>query len=139
MFKIQSQLSTILMAYAKFAPLVIFVFAAFLMFSMKKIEASCKGACSPFQSSPCRSSDCSCVPALLFIGFCINSTGVASAAKMIEAHPNLCQSNDECLKKGSGNFCARFPNRDVEYGWCINSDAGELLKDFLKMPTPITH
>ncbi|KAK7358879.1 hypothetical protein VNO77_00819 [Canavalia gladiata] len=127
------------MAYAKSTPLAVFMFATLLMFSMKKINASCKGTCSTFQKVPCRSSACRCVPIALFYGVCISQYSLASAAKMIEAHPNLCQSNDECLKKGSGNFCARFPNPDVEYGWCINSDAGELLKDFLKMPTPITH
>ncbi|KAK7358881.1 hypothetical protein VNO77_00821 [Canavalia gladiata] len=139
-FQTQSLLqcqSTIRMAYPKFAPLAVFVFAMLLMFSMKKIEASCKGVCTPFKDPPCGSSACRCVPALLFAGICVARDSLASAANMIEAHPHLCQSNDECLKKGSGNFCARFPNPDVEYGWCINSDAGELLKDFLKMSTPI--
>ncbi|KAK7358882.1 hypothetical protein VNO77_00822 [Canavalia gladiata] len=125
------------MAHAKFAPLAVFLFATFLMLSMKKIEA-CSGSCSPFQMPPCGSSDCRCIPWGLFVGNCINPTSLVAAAKMIEAHPHLCQSNDECLKKGSGNFCARFPNPYVEYGWCINSDSGELLKNFLKMPTAIT-
>ncbi|KAK7358878.1 hypothetical protein VNO77_00818 [Canavalia gladiata] len=107
------------------------------MFSVKKIEA-CSGACSPLEMPPCGSGECRCVPAGLVVGFCTNPTSLASAAKMIEAHLHLCQSNDECLKKGSGNFCARFPNPYVEYGWCINSDASELVKDFLKMPTAIT-
>ncbi|RDX71350.1 hypothetical protein CR513_49321, partial [Mucuna pruriens] len=62
--------------------------------------------------------------------------GDASLTKMIDANPNLCQSNDECMKKGSGNFCARYPNPYVEYGWCFNSDSQEL-KDFFKRPVAI--
>jgi viroplasmin and RNaseH domain-containing protein len=41
--------------------------------------------------------------------------------KMIEEHPNLCKTHAECIKKGSGNFCARYPNADIEYGWCFPS------------------
>ncbi|XP_017432430.1 albumin-1 isoform X2 [Vigna angularis] len=70
-------------------------------------------------------------------GLCINSNGLSSVAKMIDEHPNLCKSDDECMKKGSGNFCARYPNTDIDYGWCFDSDS-EALKGFLAMPAAIT-
>ena len=100
-----------------------------------KIEASCNGRdwCSPFEVPPCGDAqNCRCVPWLLFGGSCIHPTGNASVAKMINEHPNLCQSNDECIKKESGNFCARYSNPDIEYGWCLNSDS-EVIKSFMKM------
>ncbi|RDX95698.1 hypothetical protein CR513_21739, partial [Mucuna pruriens] len=141
------------MAFARFAPLAVFLLATFciiylcicsnfgmiflVMFPTKKIEAvTCNGSCSPFEMPPCHSTDCRCVPWGLFIGQCIHPTGHASVAKMIEEHPNLCQSNDECMKKGSGNFCARYPNPHIEYGWCIAANS-EALKGFLKMPVEI--
>lgn len=64
--------------------------------------------------------------------------------KLIEEHPNLCQSHADCTKKGSGSFCARYPNPDIEYGWCFvsNSKADDFFeivhksneKGLLKMP-----
>ncbi|ESW05728.1 hypothetical protein PHAVU_011G204700 [Phaseolus vulgaris] len=127
------------MAHLRVAPLVLFLLATFIMFSMKKIEAvDCSGACSPFETLPCRSYDCRCVPAGLFAGFCIHPTGLSSSvAKMIDEHSNLCQSDEECIKKGSGNFCARYPNHYVDYGWCFNSGSEEL-KGFLAMPRAIS-
>jgi len=108
------------------------------MFPMKKIEAvDCSGACSPFEVPPCGSRDCRCIPVGLVVGFCIYPTGLSSVAKMIEEHPNLCESDDECMKKGSGNFCARYPNNYIDYGWCFDSDS-QALKGFLAMPAAIT-
>ncbi|TKY68518.1 Albumin-1 protein [Spatholobus suberectus] len=126
------------MAYVRLAPLAVFLLATSLMFPMKKVEAvDCSGVCSPFEMPPCGSTDCRCIPWGLFIGQCIYPIGgVASVAKMIDEHPNLCQSHDECMKKGSGNFCARYPNHYIDYGWCFNSDS-EALKGFLKMPMAI--
>ncbi|KAK7358094.1 hypothetical protein VNO77_00015 [Canavalia gladiata] len=123
------------MAYVKACSFGLFLLATYLMFPMKKIEATdCSGACSPFEMPPCGSSDCRCIPVGLFVGFCTYPSGLASVANMIEKHPNLCQSHDECIKKGSGNFCARYPNHYIDYGWCFDSDS-EALKGFLKMPT----
>ncbi|KAK7405732.1 hypothetical protein VNO78_07341 [Psophocarpus tetragonolobus] len=126
------------MAYVRLAPLALVLLATSLMFAMKKIEAvDCSGVCSPFEMPPCGSTDCRCIPWGLFIGQCIYPTGgVSSVAKMTDEHPNLCQSNDECIKKGSGNFCARYPNHYMDYGWCFNSHSEEL-KNFLKMPVAI--
>ncbi|KAK7358102.1 hypothetical protein VNO77_00023 [Canavalia gladiata] len=50
--------------------------------------------------------------------------------------PKLCQSHDDCMKKGSGNFCAHYPNHYIDYGCCFDSDS-ETPKGFLKMPKPI--
>nr|AGV54160.1 albumin-1C [Phaseolus vulgaris]AGV54295.1 albumin-1C [Phaseolus vulgaris] len=126
------------MGYVRVAPLALFLLATSMMFSMKKIEAVvCSGVCSPFEMPPCGSSDCRCVPYGLFIGSCIHPTGLSAAAKMIDEHPNLCQSHEECMKKGSGNFCARYPNHYMDYGWCFNSDS-DALKGFLAMPRAIS-
>ncbi|RDX99948.1 hypothetical protein CR513_16922, partial [Mucuna pruriens] len=93
------------------------------MFPMKHTEAAvCLGYCSPYENYPCGSTNCRCLPIARFIGSCAYSSEHASVAKMIEEHPNLCQSNDECMKKGSGNFCARYPNSNIDYGWCLDSD-----------------
>ena len=108
------------------------------MFPMEKIEAvDCSGACSPFEVPPCGSRDCRCIPVALFVGFCTYPSGLSSLAKTIDEHPNLCQSHDECMKKGSGNFCARYPSDYMDYGWCFNSDS-EALKGFLAMPGAIS-
>ncbi|ESW05730.1 hypothetical protein PHAVU_011G204900 [Phaseolus vulgaris] len=50
---------------------------------------------------------------------------------------NLCESDEECMKKGSGNFSARYPNDYMDYGWCFNSASDEL-KGFLAMPRAIS-
>ncbi|XP_014501907.1 albumin-1-like [Vigna radiata var. radiata] len=126
------------MAYVRLAPLALFLLATSTMFPMKKIEAvDCSGVCSTFERLPCRSLDCRCIPIALDFGLCFNRTGLSSVAKMIDEHPNLCQSDDECMKKGSGNFCARYPNNYIDYGWCFHSDS-EALKAFFAMPTAIT-
>ncbi|KEH25315.1 putative albumin I [Medicago truncatula] len=133
------------MAYVRLIPLVVFLLAIFSTFSMKKlvIAADCSGICSPFEMPPCRSSDCRCIPIALIGGFCINP--ISSIMKMVEEHPNLCQSHVDCTKKKSGSFCARYPNPNIEYGWYFasNSEArdvffnissnSELTKDLLKM------
>ncbi|XP_020208801.1 albumin-1 isoform X1 [Cajanus cajan] len=126
------------MAYVRLAPLALFLLATSLVFPMKEIEAVvCNGACSPFEMPPCGSTDCRCIPWGLFVGSCIYPTGgVTSVANMINQHPNLCQSNEECLKKGSGDFCARYPNDYMDYGWCFDSNS-KALNGFLKMPTTL--
>ncbi|ESW05724.1 hypothetical protein PHAVU_011G204300 [Phaseolus vulgaris] len=73
---------------------------------------------------------------LLWLSFACNFQ-VSAAAKMIDEHPNLCQSDEECIKKGSGNFCAPYPNHYMDYGLCFNS-ASDQLKGFLAMPTAIS-
>jgi len=60
---------------------------------------------------------------------------------MVEEHPNLCQTHADCAKKGSGRFCARYRNPDIEFGWCFasNYEAQEIFfkifsnYDFTKM------
>ncbi|VFR02431.1 unnamed protein product [Cuscuta campestris] len=103
--------------------------------------ADCSGVCSPFESPPCGSTDCRCIPWGLFVGQCVYPSGVDERQRrMAEEHPNLCQSDEECMKKGSGDLCARYPNPDIEYGWCINSVASAASNvplnaaPFLKMP-----
>ncbi|KAL8494541.1 hypothetical protein ACS0TY_025380 [Phlomoides rotata] len=133
------------MAYVKLVPLAVFLLAtSLIMFPMKKVEAVvCSGACSPFEMPPCGSTSCRCIPVGLVVGYCRHPSSIM---KMVEEHPNLCQSHDDCMTKGSGSFCARYPNPDIEYGWCfvsnseaqgffkINGSNSELAKGFFKMP-----
>ncbi|ESW05720.1 hypothetical protein PHAVU_011G203900 [Phaseolus vulgaris] len=126
------------MASVRLAPLVLFVLATSIMFSVKNIEAAdCSGACSVFEKPPCRSRDCFCIPMGIFVGVCISPFGLSAAAKMIDEHPNLCKSDEECMKKGSGNFCAPYPNHYMNYGWCFNFGSDEL-KGFLAMARAIS-
>ncbi|RDX97116.1 hypothetical protein CR513_20165, partial [Mucuna pruriens] len=107
------------MAYVRLAPLALFLLATSLMFSTKRINAEVcpAGPCSPLDILPCGSPKCSCVPHPF-----LHSSEVASFAKMVDKHLSLCQSHDECMKKGSGNFCARYSNPRMAYGLCINSE-----------------
>jgi len=106
---------------------------------MKNIEAvDCSGSCSQFQRPPCGSSDCSCVIYGPDMGYCVSRSGLSSSmAKMIDEHPNLCQSHEQCINKGTGNFCAPYPNPHIDHGWCFNSGSEEL-KGFLAMPGAIS-
>lgn len=42
---------------------------------------------------------------------------------MVEQHPHICESHVDCTRKGSGNFCAIYPNLDTKYGWCFDSNS----------------
>ncbi|CAK8533495.1 unnamed protein product [Lathyrus sativus] len=107
------------MASIKLAFLVV-LFATFGMFLTKNVRAaSCNGVCSPFEVPPCRSTDCRCIPAGLLVGVCRHPSGVF--LRTIDEHPNLCESDADCRKKESGNFCGHYPNPDIEYGWCFES------------------
>jgi len=81
---------------------------------MKKVEASCEDYICPQCGD-----GCNCFPEI-GIFECISGIH-KEAVKKIGEHPNLCESHVECKNKGSGNFCGRFPNHDVEYGWCFAS------------------
>jgi len=86
-----------------------------------------------------RARDCRCVCHTgIYLCTCSDQSGLSSVAKMRDEHPNLCQSHEECRKKGSGNFCARNPNNYMDYGWCFNSDSEALNKGFLAMPRAIS-
>lgn len=116
------------------------------MFPVKKIEGDeCQRACYVFFPNDC-SSHCFCniQDPFGYWGVC---TELPSMKKMVEENPNLCHSDTECRNKGSGNYCARFPNSDLKYGWCFASiaeaeDAFKMAssykfnKDFLKMSLP---
>ncbi|KAK2414173.1 albumin-1 [Trifolium repens] len=110
------------MAYVKLTSLVVFLLATFCMFATKNVAAvTCSGACSPFETKPCGSTkDCRCIPVGLVVGYCTYPSAVVM--KRVEEHPSLCQSHADCTKKGTGSFCARYPNSDIEYGWCFASN-----------------
>jgi len=118
---------------------------------MKKVEgAGCQKSCNNF--SPGCPSGCKCIIYEyvygIFVGFCENDNVLSgNFQRKVEEHPKLCWSHDECTKKGSGNYCAHFPNSNLKYGWCFASvsDAQEAYKmassykfkkDFLKMSLP---
>ncbi|KAK2379376.1 hypothetical protein P8452_35857 [Trifolium repens] len=136
------------MAYAKLAPLAIFFLATFLlMFPVKKVEAACPISCLLYKPKSC-GDGCKCVPASLTYGVCVKAS-FEHVANMVKEQPNLCQSHADCTKNGSGSFCARFPNPDIEYGWCFDSssDAQASFKNalnsessnfFLKMPSTVS-
>nr|QMV80733.1 cyclotide precursor [Clitoria ternatea] len=123
------------MAFVRRASLValFFLFAASVMFAVKKTEAgfnSCSEACVYL---PCFSKGCSC-----FKRQCYKNHVIAATSKSIDEHHLLCQSHYDCITKGSGNFCAPFLEHDVPYGWCFRAESeGYLLKDFLKKPMKI--
>jgi hypothetical protein len=99
-----------------------------VIFQTKNVEAvTCPNSgslCSPFEMPPCgNAKDCRCIPWGLFFGTCTYPSSSEHNMKMIEEHPNLCQTHAECIKKGSGNFCGRYANADIEYGWCFVSVA----------------
>ncbi|CAH9122961.1 unnamed protein product [Cuscuta epithymum] len=125
------------MAYFKhLAPFSALLVASFLMmttmFGMGAAECNGHSVCSPFEMPPCGDSNvCRCIPWGLFVGQCIYPNSL-EVAKKIEEHPNLCQSSGECMKKGSGNHCAAFPNPEIQYGWCINNSS-DAFNGFLKM------
>ncbi|RDX95478.1 hypothetical protein CR513_21992, partial [Mucuna pruriens] len=132
------------MAYVRLAPLALFLLATscihvyicsnfailfLVMFTPKKINAeNCGSLCSLFTG--CSSKECVCWPE--YLPPTLEPTYVCIHVKMADQNPSLCQSHDECIKNGSGNFCARHPNPGMDYGMCVNSGAR---KDFLKMPT----
>jgi len=116
------------------------------------IDVECGDLCTPDTSDyVCLSSCSTCVPVgqkHTNAGICTN---LSSISNMDEEHPNkLCRSHVECMKKGSGSFCARYPNLNIEYGRCFASKSkaeeffktasnSQFAKDFLKMPTAANH
>jgi hypothetical protein len=105
------------------------------MFPMKKVEAiNCDE-----RSCPDCGVGCTCL-SLFAESLCISGIR-KEAVKKIGEHPNLCESNVECKKKGSGSFCDRSTNIDGDYGWCFASKSeaeefttkSKFTKDFLKM------
>nr|QMV80758.1 cyclotide precursor [Clitoria ternatea] len=120
------------MAYTRLASLVVFFFFAA---SVEKMEANifpCGESCVYI---PCITSivGCSCQNKV-----CYNNHVIAATSKSMDEHHLLCQSHDDCITKGSGNFCAPFLEHDVSYGWCFHAESeGYLLKDFSKKPMKI--
>ncbi|KAL5080466.1 hypothetical protein RYX36_008887 [Vicia faba] len=86
---------------------------------------------------PCGSSDCQCIPAGFVIGYCKYPSRLLLRTN--DEHPNLCESDADCEKKGSGKYYGYYPNPDIEYGWCFasKSEAEDIFskitpKDLLK-------
>nr|AFK39147.1 unknown [Medicago truncatula] len=105
------------MAYLKFALAAVFLATIFIC-PMKKVEACAATRCTVVETTVC-GSGCGCLAWGIFGGNCVPRS---SLTKMVEEHPNLCQSHIDCIKKGNGSFCARYPNFDIEHGWCFTSN-----------------
>ncbi|CAJ1978352.1 unnamed protein product [Sphenostylis stenocarpa] len=117
------------MAYIKLPPLALFLLATSLMF-LKNIEAEGAFCASTFCTlSPDCGIGCRC-----YYGGCYNNRELDSAAKTMEENSDLCESHEECKKKGSGDFCARSPNPLIHHGWCFHSHS-EALKQFFAITT----
>nr|QMV80714.1 cyclotide precursor [Clitoria ternatea] len=117
------------MAYPRLA--VIFLLAASVMFAVKDAEAGipCGESCVFIPCTITALLGCSCKSKV-----CYKNHVIAAEASTVDDHHLLCQSHEDCFKKGSGNFCAPFLGHDVKYGWCFHAESeGFLLKDFLKM------
>ncbi|KEH34658.1 putative albumin I chain a [Medicago truncatula] len=135
------------MTYVKLAPFAVFMLAAFLIFPMKKVEAA---FCFRVPCNPDYGCNGDCVCALTWhpvvpMYECYDPRSYAELKKKVEEPPKLCWSHAECTKKGSGNYCARFPN--LQYGLCFPSvseavnafkmaSSLKFEKDFLKMSLP---
>ncbi|CAJ2632452.1 unnamed protein product [Trifolium pratense] len=109
------------MAYVKHALVVIFL-AAFVnsfavMFPMKKVEGCDKTWCTSINAH-C-GDGCGCLAWGIFGGNCIYRGYIKNA---VREHYNLCESDDNCVKKGSGSICAYYPNSELEHGWCFTSN-----------------
>ncbi|KAK2364271.1 hypothetical protein QL285_089175 [Trifolium repens] len=130
------------------------------MFSMKKVEGCAKTWCYAWDAwRGCNydsSGYCSCLAYSIIVGNCI---GPSDFKKAVSEHYNLCESDDDCIRKGSGSICAYYPNSTVlQHGWCFTSNVEaqsyfEILsnpelkklskftknneKEFLKMPLDI--
>ncbi|CAJ1978351.1 unnamed protein product [Sphenostylis stenocarpa] len=116
------------MVFVRLAPVALF-FLTTSLFSMKNTEASGAFCASNFCSlSPDCGIGCYC-----HYGGCYNRE-LASAAKMMEENSDLCESHEECKKRGSGDFCARSPNPLIQHGWCFHSHS-EALKQFFAITT----
>nr|G1CWH8.1 RecName: Full=Cliotide T12; Flags: Precursor [Clitoria ternatea]AEK26410.1 cyclotide precursor cliotide T12 [Clitoria ternatea] len=122
------------MASLRIAPLALFFFlAASVMFTVEKTEAGipCGESCVFI---PCITGaiGCSCKSKV-----CYRDHVIAAEAKTMDDHHLLCQSHEDCITKGTGNFCASFPEQDIKYGWCFRAESeGFMLKDHLKMSVP---
>nr|P86842.3 RecName: Full=Cyclotide cter-B; Flags: Precursor [Clitoria ternatea]AEK26412.1 cyclotide precursor cter B [Clitoria ternatea] len=114
-----------------YAHVVLFLVATSVIFTVKKTEAGvpCAESCVWIPCTVTALLGCSCKDKVCYLNHVI-----AFEAKTMDEHHLLCQSHEDCYKKGSGNFCAPFFNHDVKYGWCFRAEfEGYLLKDFLKM------
>nr|ALL96759.1 albumin 1 [Clitoria ternatea] len=130
------------MAFARLA--VIFFLAASVMFAVKETQAGipCGESCVYIPCTVTALLGCSCKDKV-----CYKNHVIAAEANTVDEHHLLCQSHEDCFKKGAGNFCAPFLGHDVKYGWCFRAESeGFLLKDFLKtsadtlkMPNAITN
>ncbi|CAK8575136.1 unnamed protein product [Lathyrus sativus] len=132
------------MAYAKVSLLPLFLLATLvLMFSIRKIEADTCNAYCELEGLKC-GGDCECVP--IRIPYPCIPPHVAS--KIVDQHPHICESHEDCTRKGSGSFCGIYPVSDMKYGWCFDSksDAEASFKNLLsskfsnllKMPSAVS-
>jgi hypothetical protein len=94
-----------------------------VMFPMKKVEGCGQTWCDVGDLwSGCNSdgSSCGCLAWGIFGGNCYGGNHLKNA---VREHYNLCESDDDCIQKGSGSICAYYPNSTVlQHGWCFTSN-----------------
>jgi hypothetical protein len=102
-----------------------------VMFPMKKVVEGCdnKTLCDyRCEQTICDVSDfygcgeeCGCVAVTRLDGKCIH---YGLFKKAVREHYNLCESNNDCIEKGSGSICAYYPNPNSQHqhGWCFTSN-----------------
>nr|ALL96744.1 albumin 1 [Clitoria ternatea] len=118
------------MASFRFAPLaLIFIFAICVMFAVHNTEAGSAIRCGErCLLGRCHRPGCTCIRRI-----CRRNHVIAAEANTVDDHHLLCESHEDCFKKGSGNYCAFFPDTNIHYGWCFNAESeGYMLKDFLE-------
>ncbi|KAK2418337.1 hypothetical protein QL285_040548 [Trifolium repens] len=94
------------------------------MFPMKKVEGCAHTWCYAWEAwGGCHEGSptgCGCLAYSILVGNCIGSE---LFKKAVSDHYNLCESDDDCIKKGSGSICAYYPNSTVlQHGWCFTSN-----------------
>ncbi|MCI02243.1 albumin [Trifolium medium] len=88
------------------------------MFPMKKVEGCAKTWCDIGSKYKDCGKGCSCLAWGIFGGTCLDGL----FKKAVREVYNVCESDDDCIKKGSGSICAYYPNSELQHGWCFNSN-----------------
>ncbi|GAU16004.1 hypothetical protein TSUD_338750 [Trifolium subterraneum] len=85
---------------------------------MKKVEGCDKTWCGVRNTYSSCGEGCTCLAWGILGGNCAPEVLIKNA---VREHYNLCESNDDCIKKGSGSICAYYPNSQLQHGWCFTS------------------
>nr|WGM83067.1 CterM T20K precursor [synthetic construct] len=114
------------MAYVRLTSLAVLFFLAA---SVMKTEGGLPVCGETCVGGTCNTPGCKCSWPV-----CTRNHIIAANAKTVNEHRLLCTSHEDCFKKGTGNYCASFPDSNIHFGWCFHAESeGYLLKDFMNM------